>query len=487
MSAVRKRTALLAGVATLAGGLIMPVVAATSASASTPTNYRFNAVGSDTIFCVDNAVAAKYNTAQASKTGNEVDNTPPVLSFGFGCETSPSSFTVPSDSVHAKIKYKCTLKVAGTASLQQTVNPITSIPTSNTLAALQSGKGVTLVDGSNTQTFTVSAAVAQGSTSIPVVSETPNFAYPIGTTVDAPDCVPGDGATGNLPPDGSSAGIAALVADNGAGNVAYARSSSGRTSSNPSTIDFWAFALDAVTWSSFPGYAGPADLTTTDITDIYNCTYTDWSQVPGSTFSGTILRYFPQVGSGTGKFFATLFTGGVYPSNTGTCPVTYAEENQGASVAALAGANVADAIFPYSVAVWTAQQPGGPDFQSGITGGATLGSVDGTTPTTAHISETAANTNISGDACNSPVSGEFCGSRFVYHVTDQALATSHSAYQAQIIKEVGVPASGVAKGFCDNKYASEITAYGFVPLALAPTAQSTSSDPVPGTSYCRQF
>ncbi len=487
MSAVRKRAALLAGVVTLAGGLIMPAVSATSASASGLTNYRFQAAGSDTIFCVDNAVASTYKTKNATKTGNQVDNVPPVLSFGFGCETSPSSYTVPSDSIHGKIQYKCTLKVAGTATTQQTVNPITSIPTSATLAALQSGKAVSLVDGSNTQSFTTSAAVAQGSTSIPVVSQTPNFAYPIGTTVDAPDCTPGDGATGNLPPDGSTAGISALIADNGAGNIAYARSSAGRTGSNPSTIDFWAFALDAVTWSSFPGYGGPADLTSADITNIYNCTYTDWSQVPGSTFSGTILRYFPQVGSGTGKFFATIFTGGVYPSNTGACPVTYAEENQGANVATLAGANEADAIFPYSVAVWTAQQPGGPDFQAGITGGATLGSVDGTTPTTAHISEAAANTNISGDACNAPVANQFCASRFVYHVTDQALATSHSSYQAQILKEVGVPASGTAKGFCGNKYASTISQYGFVPLALAPTAQSTSSDPVPGTSYCRQF
>jgi hypothetical protein len=423
---IGKRVTMLAGAASLAAGLTVPLIAATPASAA-GTNYRFNAVGSDTIYCVDGAVAKKYNSANKPTTGNQISNTPPVLSFsGLGCQPSPTptTFKVPADSVHPLITYNC---VQGTA----------------------------------------------------------------------PDCIPGDGATGNLPPDGSSAGISALVADNGAGNIAYARSSRGRGSSDPTNIDFWAFALDAVTWASYPGTGGtsthaPSNLTATDISNIYNCVWTDWSQVPGSTGSGAIDRYYPQVGSGTGKFFATLFLGGKYPSNTGACPVTFAEENDGDQVVAdenAAGNNPANAISPYSFAVWTAQGNSATG-ETNIQGGSTLGAVNGVTPTLTAVSETPAFTNITGDACTSSTSHtQFCGSRYVYHVTDQALGTNHSAYQNSILDQVGVEATGGTPtvGFCGNAYAAKIKLFGFKTLGLKTTAQSTSSDPVSGTSHCRQF
>jgi phosphate transport system substrate-binding protein len=273
------------------------------------------------------------------------------------------------------------------------------------------------------------------------------------------------------------------VADNGAGNFAYARSSRGRGSSDPSNIDFWAFGLDAVTWAHYSGGAAPANLTAAQINGIYTCKYTNWNQVGGK--AGTIQRFFPQVGSGTGKFFATLFLGGNYPSNTGGCPVTYVQENDGTQVT---GAAKADAILPYSFAVYTAQG----NTKSGeknLHNGALLGAVNGISPSLSTVSESQATKNISGDACTSvPVHNAFCGSRYVYHVTDQAVGTKHTAYQAAIIGEVGVPTSGATtSGFCGNKYASTIQAFGFKPLGKATTAQSTSSDPVPGKSYCRQF
>lgn len=51
------------------------------------------------------------------------------------------------------------------------------------LTALASGATITLTSGTHTQNFTTSSAVAVGATSIPISSATPNFSYPIGTTV----------------------------------------------------------------------------------------------------------------------------------------------------------------------------------------------------------------------------------------------------------------------------------------------------------------
>src|ERR1700694_2042951 len=53
--------------------------------------------------------------------------------------------------------------------------------------------------------------------------------------------------SGNKPPNGSSAGINALLSGNGAnGCLDVARSSRGRGPSDPRTIDFHAFAIDGV-------------------------------------------------------------------------------------------------------------------------------------------------------------------------------------------------------------------------------------------------
>ena len=123
-------------------------------------------------------------------------------------------------------------------------------------------------------------------------------------------------------------------------------------------------------------------------------------------------------------------------------------------------------------------------------GGAVLDKINTVAPTSTSISESAAFTNIAGDACTgTPVKGIFCGSRYVYHVTDQQLGVTNAAYQAAILAQVGVQASGgtPSTGYCGGKYASQITTFGFKTLSLKTTAQSTVSDPVSGSSHCRQF
>lgn len=63
-----------------------------------------------------------------------------------------------------------------------TAGAITSLPVNALTYGLQAGATVTLDDGVNTDTFTTSAAVAAGATSIPVTSQTPAFNFASGTT-----------------------------------------------------------------------------------------------------------------------------------------------------------------------------------------------------------------------------------------------------------------------------------------------------------------
>ena len=87
-------------------------------------------------------------------------------------------------------------------------------------------------------------------------------------------------------PDGSSAGITALENAqtlSGSPCVDFATSSRGRSSSDPTTISFINLAGDAVTYATQPGSHAPAALTAADLTGIYSCTITKWSQIPGDS------------------------------------------------------------------------------------------------------------------------------------------------------------------------------------------------------------
>ena len=103
----------------------------------------------------------------------------------------------------------------------------------------------------------------------------------------------------NPPPNGSSAGISALVNDTN-GCIDFARSSRAAKAGDPASLSFWAFALDAVTWVKFPENThAPSTLTPTQLTNIYTCNpsthapfVTNWNQVGGT--SGAIKKYAPQ-------------------------------------------------------------------------------------------------------------------------------------------------------------------------------------------------
>jgi hypothetical protein len=74
-----------------------------------------------------------------------------------------------------------------------TGSPITALPVDALAGVIPSGTSITVVSGSNTQTFVASAEASEGATSISITSATPNFAYPTSSTVTS--VIPG-AATG---------------------------------------------------------------------------------------------------------------------------------------------------------------------------------------------------------------------------------------------------------------------------------------------------
>jgi ABC-type phosphate transport system substrate-binding protein len=297
----------------------------------------------------------------------------------------------------------------------------------------------------------------------------PDKAYNVPSVITSGSfTVPGDkqcGAqtynTGNPPPNGSGAGKNALAADT-TGCVDIARSSSGRGATDPASFEYYAFAKDAVSWARFSGGHAPANLTQDQLKGIYLCDqpgglprFTNWNQVGGT--AGTIIRYLPQIGSGTLSFFETRILGltsaqqGVLDGSSCASPPNRVEENHGNAVVS---ANRPNAILPYSFAQWTAQANGVvPDDRAG----AVEGQINGVTPNATTINN-----------------GTFLGRRYVYHV----LKNTGPSYAAGLTF-AGVTSSAVGY-VCSNAAQATITQYGFVSNASGPSGPGLLN------SHCRK-
>ncbi|MBO0727783.1 MAG: hypothetical protein J2P57_00905 [Acidimicrobiaceae bacterium] len=417
-----KRVALLAAAGGTVGGFLAPTMSSASAASTAPTaptamaNLNLALVGSDTVFCVDKAITTRYNKAVANTTGNHVFNVPPIGGVNLGCSKTPLTYAIPGDSTHGRLTFA-----------NPAVPPTTGAPPGNGHVCAQ-----------------------------PLGQVPKPWEYP----------------------DGSGLGITCYTDDNGAGHLAMTRSSRGRASTDPAGLQFWADAMDALSWSSNSSHA-PASLNATQIHNILNCNIRTWGKVNGHPNDTTPINvFYPQTGSGTGSFFATLFNGGTYPTPSSCIPAShFVEENTGTQV------HAANAFYPYSFALHKAQTDGA---ETNVTNGFKLGKISGTAPSLTSISEAAAKVNVTGDACNAPKGGQFCATRYVYHtVWHKVPAAEYNA----AISLIGVPASGNpgAHSVCSNTYAQQLKRFGFKPLQKAKTGQSTSSNPVPGQSFCRQF
>jgi ABC-type phosphate transport system substrate-binding protein len=197
-----------------------------------------------------------------------------------------------------------------------------------------------------------------------------------GTTI-----TPKAGCASITRPNGSSAGITALnlnAKDSGGGQYCldYARSSrapkavvSG-TNGPDAFVELWGDAISVA--SPIPGTGEtspePAALSVPQLTDIYNCTDTNWDQVGGT--DAPIVPVLPQSGSGTlATFLAALGNGPNNPLVPGPCVVNGSnasgpiEENTGVSTTGFGntaqfdpgGVPAVDDIFPYSIGDWIAQ------------------------------------------------------------------------------------------------------------------------------------
>lgn len=147
------------------------------------------------------------------------------------------------------------------------------------------------------------------------------------------------------------------------GCIDIARSSGARRASDPATNEYYAFAVDGVTWGS-TSLNAPSVLTQSQVQAIYNCAVTDWSQVGGNP--GPIQRLLPQTGSGTLSFFLTNVLGvssiNNLPPSGPNCPsIEQIQENQyydlyhGSSVYGPAGdaTQYPNAIGPFSAGKWS--------------------------------------------------------------------------------------------------------------------------------------
>ena len=311
-------------------------------------------------------------------------------------------------------------------------------------------------------------------TQIPPLNKSP---FPASVTV------PGDWEHGKktwdssnaqaTPPNGSSAGIAALSADTN-GFIDAARSSRGPNPGETNTMDFWAYALGAVDFVTFPGTNAPAaGLTQQQLINIYTCDpstgapfVSDWSQLPGGK-PGAIVKYIPQAGSGTLTFFQTkLLNGATVDQNCDPLHQSIRLEEHDAR--GVSNGDKHNAIFAYDWARWRAQKNG---FEQNLTNGSVLGKFGVSTP----VGPSASNVNETAN--------RFFGTRYVYNVVRK---TNHPGQRGNELNDVtrliGVrtTAQGGAQYICSGKAKADITKAGFVPLLQ----KKTGGTGLPA-SFCR--
>jgi ABC-type phosphate transport system substrate-binding protein len=297
-------------------------------------------------------------------------------------------------------------------------------------------------------------------------------------------------------PDGSSAGIdamAATVSDGGYPCIDYARSSSPPSSTSPAGLVWVGFGKDAVSWVTNATTTGaPASLTAAQLNAIYSCRDRTWASV-GGTSTAMIVPALPQSSSGTRSFFlaaignpalgSCVVNGSINVPNDPYDPVLL-EENTAVSAADASGnyytgnayffANNANALFPYSVADWIAQQPapagGGYATASFASTGVTQPQkISGVSPITAGSPDTISTAFTTGTATK-------VFTRLVYNVMPNAGTASAPAIPAGPLTTI-FGSKGVVCG--DT---SIIESYGFLPLGglcgtLADTGAEANTPP----------
>jgi ABC-type phosphate transport system substrate-binding protein len=365
--------------------------------------------------------------------------------------------------------------VATVASLGVAISPASAGPTiltapRNSLAAGGSDTTYWMMSGITPQ-YNVNTSKNLGLdyvTQIPPVNTAP---FPAGTYVPADAIAPAKTweslSVATTPPDGSSTGITALDNDTN-GQIDFARSSRGAKTGETSTHNFWAYALGALDFVTFPGTHAPtAGLTQTQLINIYTCNasgtnvgkpiISDWHQINSSAPVGSLIKkYLPQTGSGTYSFFTSKLMNGNVPDTNcdASHKSTFHQEHDSRAVTT---ANKPNAIDAFDWSRWTAQLNG---YEADLRNGSTLGKLNGVVP-----SPTTVNTTAS----------RFLGTRYVYNVVRLANHPSNQSGQLlDVTRLIGVrPTSATPSpgpGYiCSGLAKKVITLAGFVPLTLGAT------------------
>ena len=299
---------------------------------------------------------------------------------------------------------------------------------------------------------------------------------------------------GRLSPPDANAGRDALRdsaagTSGGRGCVDIARSDLGPRSiaadGDRSTFEYYAFALDDVTWAS-PSLQAPPAMSVDQIRGVFSCAITDWSQLPGGG-AGPIQRVFPAFDSGTGATFIASVLGGVAPVASGpNCPpIVWAEENRGevGDQPALAGV-YQQAIMPFSAGSWVyqANNSSNPtlDDRGGVRIGAIVpsGGASASFPVTVTASATfrldpnlvnERNPNLLDPTDTSSLPGV----RYLYNVIDSA-SPAYSAARDLVGFDARSSATPTAP-LCSGAKRSMVLSAGFVPLPPATVGSASHS------------
>jgi ABC-type phosphate transport system substrate-binding protein len=310
-------------------------------------------------------------------------------------------------------------------------------------------------------------------TTIPAFNTPP---FPASVTVPADAIHPAktwdSSSPAATPPLGGSAGVAAMEADT-TGQIQFARATSSPKPGETSVENFWAYALGAVDYVTFPGTRAPAGLNVAQLQSIYTCNpatgapfVSDWSQLGGKP--GGITRYAPLVGSGTLSFFQTKLLGGqkVDQNCDSSHLATYITQDD---ATAIPSTQFSNAIFVFEWADWRSQKTG---FSANRTNGSVLGKFGPTAAT--ETSPSAANVN--------ETSKRYFGTRYIYNVSMKTLHPKNDKQQLNKINRlIGVRPAPLGPGWiCSGKAAADIKKAGYVPLSLFHTGGFGL-----GNSHCR--
>jgi hypothetical protein len=314
--------------ATLTGVLFIP--SQVNAGANGTNGDILGIAGSDTTYFVMNALTDAHNlSARYNPNGDKAVNIPPLVSANANVETGESTLASVSWLKSARLAWP------GGAVLPADANCTSQF--------VFGGLG----SEDTNQNGSIAAADDIEFTTVATVPGSPSGSnYEVRLGVQPPNGS-GDGQKA-ITGSSSVKGVTYNNAGNNWGCLDIGRSSSAPSSSNgcstsgsTAACESWAFALDAIGWTYFPGNthsAAAAGIIASDFNKIYQCANADldangdgdyydagdtkngfpkiryWNQlVSGSDVDGTepakIVPYRVQPGSGTGNDVATIFFG----------------------------------------------------------------------------------------------------------------------------------------------------------------------------------